>query len=299
MYKELAEKLSNGTEIYYDEPMKNHTTFKIGGVADVMIIPQNQTDIIKIILFSKEKGIPVLTLGNGSNLLIGDEGIRGIVIKTSNAFNDIKIIGNEIIAGTGVSITKLSHTAGNNSLGGMEWAYGIPGTVGGAIVMNAGAYGGEMKDIVESVKYISENGELCELNNEELKFSYRKSIFETGERSGIIAECRIKLKEGDKIEILNKMQEYLSKRKEKQPVELPSAGSTFKRPEGHFTGQMIEELGLRGYSIGGAQVSEKHAGFIINKGNATAEDVKELIRVIRERVKEKYNVDLEPEIKIL
>lgn len=299
MYNELTELLSKDTKILYNEPMKNHTTFRIGGNADIFLIPSRIDDIGKIMAFSKEHDIPIFVIGNGSNLLVNDNGIRGIVIKISGFLNEILMESDGITAGAGISIGELARIAQENGFSGMEWSYGIPGTLGGAVTMNAGAFGGEMSNIIKSVEYVDTNGNICKADNEEMKFSYRRSIFNSGECIGIITRCKINLIKSDKEEILNKMSDYLKSRKEKQPLEFPSAGSVFKRPEGYFTGKLISDLGLKGFSIGGAQVSEKHAGFIINKSNATARDVSELIEYIKAKVKETYNVALETEIKML
>lgn len=297
MYNELKQIISEGSEILVNESMKKHTTFKIGGNADFLIILENTHDLIKVKEYATKKNIPLFVLGNGSNLIVNDGGIRGIVVKLSS--QNVECKDNLLIADAGVSFTKLSHVAYDNALTGMEWACGIPGTVGGAVYMNAGAYGGEIADIVKCVEYIDENGELKVLTKDELSFSYRKSVFNTNKINGIITKCSLELKKGDKDSIINSMNDYLKRRKEKQPIEMPSAGSVFKRPEGHFVGQMIEELGLKGYSIGGAQVSNKHAGFIVNTGDATAEDVKNLIEFIKGKVMERYNIELETEVKFV
>jgi len=291
MYKQLCEE----TKIYYNEPMKKHTTFKIGGPAEIFIIPGNEEEIINIL----KSGQKVTVIGNGSNLLVSDDGIKGIVLSISNCLKDINIDGEYIECGAGVSITKLAKIAQENGLSGVEWAYGIPGTVGGAIFMNAGAYGGQMSDVVVETDYINQNGEIVRINNEQHEFGYRKSIFNQLNDINIITKCKIKLKTSDKEKILELMEENLSKRRTKQPLEYPSAGSVFKRPEGYFAGQLIQEAGLKGFRIGDAAVSDKHAGFIINLGNATADDVKKLIKTIQEKVYQKNNVYLETEVKML
>lgn len=287
--------LSGESKIYYNEPMKKHTTFKIGGPAETLIVPANY-DEIKNILSSGEK---VTIIGNGSNLLVNDDGIKGIVLSISNCLKEVKINKDCIEAGAGISITALARIAQENELSGLEWAYGIPGTLGGAISMNAGAYGGQISDVVVETEYINGNGEILTLNNDQHKFEYRKSIFNTNNLTDVITKCKMKLHFDSKEKILELMNDNLAKRKEKQPLEYPSAGSVFKRPEGFFAGQLIQEAGLKGYRIGDAAVSEKHAGFIVNLGNATAEDVKKLIETIQEKVYQKNNVKLETEIKML
>ena len=287
--------ISSDSKIYYNEPMKKHTSFKIGGPAEIFIVPGNIDEIKNILKLEKN----VTIIGNGSNLLVNDEGIKGIILSISNCLNDIKILDEEIEVGAGVLISKLAKVAQNEGLSGLEWAYGIPGTVGGAVVMNAGAYGGEMKDIVVETEYINEIGEIIKLNGEGHQFGYRKSIFNIENSKNVIIKSKIKLKKAEKSEILKQMEENLSKRKEKQPLEYPSAGSTFKRPEGYFAGKLIEDAGLKGFKIGDAAVSEKHAGFVINLGNAKADDVKKLISCIQEKVYNNSGVKLEPEIKFL
>lgn len=295
MYQKLIDSLSKETKILLNEPMKNHTSFKIGGPADIVIMPGSVDDIKKVIEFAKN--IPLYIIGNGSNLLVNDEGVHGIVLKISNCLNKVETEGEYITAEAGATLALVSNTAKKNSLTGMEWACGIPGSIGGAIYMNAGAYGGEMKDIVHETTYINENNQIITINNSEHGFDYRKSMFVA--QKNIILKTKLKLQKGSKNEIEAKMKELLEQRKLKQPLEYPSAGSTFKRPEGYFVGKMIEELNLKGMSIGGAQISEKHGGFIINKGNATAKDVKMLIDYIVNEVEKVYNIKLEPEVKMI
>lgn len=280
-----------------DEPMKAHTTFKIGGTADYFSCPDNIKAISGIIKLCKEYNIPYFVMGNGSNLLISDDGIDGVVICIEDAISNIRIKEDTVVAGAGVLLSKLAKNARDNSLSGLEFASGIPGTLGGAIYMNAGAYGGEMKDIVKSVKYLDDGGNEKRIDIDELEFGYRKSFFSN--KNYIILESELKLDKGNIDEISEKMNELMKKRNSKQPVEMPSAGSVFKRPEGHFAGTLIEEAGLKGYSVGGAEVSEKHAGFIVNKGNATAKDVMDLVEHIQKTVREKFGVELVPEIKLV
>jgi len=295
MYQQLINNLSKESKILLNEPMKNHTSFKIGGPADILIMPATIDDVKKVIDFAKD--IPLYIIGNGSNLLVNDDGVRGIVLKISNCLNQVEIEGDYIVAGAGATLAMVSNVAKKNSLTGMEWACGIPGSIGGAVYMNAGAYGGEMKDIIVETTYINENNEICTIDNESHTFSYRKSIFTNSKK--VILQTKIKLQTGNQEEIGAKMQELLTQRKTKQPLEYPSAGSTFKRPEGYYVGKIIDELGLKGFSIGGAQVSEKHGGFVINTGNATAKDVKDLIEYIVNKVKKEYNIVLEPEVKMI
>ena len=292
MYKQLCDE----TKVYYNEPMKKHTTFKIGGPAEVFIVPAN-VDEIRNVLKNYDS---VMVIGNGSNLLVNDDGIKGVVLSLANCLKDARVEDNYIEVGAGMSLNNLARVAQENGLTGFEWAYGIPGTVGGAVTMNAGAYGGQMSDVLVETEYINEKNEIVTINKDEHNFGYRKSIFNTTNKlTKVITKCRIKLDFADKEDILKLMNENMDKRKTKQPLEYPSAGSVFKRPEGYFAGQLIQEAGLKGFRIGDAAVSEKHAGFIINLGNATADDVKKLIAEIQERIYQKNNVRLETEIKMI
>lgn len=294
--------------IKYNEPLASHTSFNIGGPADVFVTVENEEELAKAINFAKAENIRYFLLGNGSNVLASDEGFRGIIIKLAGDFNTATVDGELIKAGAGITLSKLAGLAMNSSLTGLEFASGIPGTLGGALFMNAGAYGGEMKQIVTKVKVLENiptpnntDGEGCgaiiELTGEEMQFGYRHSILK--EKNYIALSCEMKLEKGDKETIASYMRELALKRKEKQPLEYPSAGSTFKRPEGYFAGKLIEDAGLGGYTVGGAQVSEKHKGFVINKGGASAKDVKDLIDYVIKTVKEKYGVTLEPEVLFL
>jgi len=284
-------------QILYNEPMKNHTSFKLGGPADIFIEPDDRPELVKAIKDLREQGTPYYIIGNGSNLLVSDKGLKGAVVRIGEKFGNVSINNDIITAESGVLLSTLSKMAAREGLTGMEFASGIPGSLGGAVTMNAGAYGGEMKDIVEWVEVLDQDLNLKRLKNDEMKFMYRKSIIEPGKH--IVLRCCIKLKKGNKDEIDNKMAELAEKRKSKQPLHLPSAGSTFKRPEGYFAGKLIEDAGLRGFSIGGAQVSTLHCGFVVNNGDATAKDVYGLIRHVQKTVFEKFNVMLEPEVKIL
>ncbi|GFN34359.1 UDP-N-acetylmuramate dehydrogenase [Tepidimicrobium xylanilyticum] len=284
-------------EILFDEPMKNHTSFKIGGPADIMIIPNREDDITKSIKFCRENNIRYFVMGNGTNLLVKDTGIRGVVIKISNGFDNIEIQGDKVICQSGALLSKVAKKALKNSLTGFEFASGIPGTIGGAITMNAGAYGGEMKDIVVKVRVLDKNNRVVEFSNEEMDFRYRGS--KVVDQGLVVLGAEFKLKNGDFSQIKERMEDLTERRVSKQPLELPSGGSTFKRPEGHFAGKLIEDAGLRGVRFGDAQVSEKHCGFIVNRGEATFEQVLTLIRTIQKIVYDKFNVILEPEIKII
>ncbi|QCX34468.1 UDP-N-acetylmuramate dehydrogenase [Caloramator sp. E03] len=290
------EKIIDKEHIRYNEPMKNHTSFRVGGPADIFILPEKTWQVISAIKILKENSIPFFVMGNGTNLVVKDGGYKGAVIKLTS-INNIKVEGNKIRAQAGAFLSNVSIEALKNSLKGMEFASGIPGTVGGAVAMNAGAYGPEIKDIIESAVLTDYDGNLYCFNKEELQLSYRSSIIQR--ENYIVLEATFALEKGDVIAIKNRMEELNRRRAEKQPLNFPSAGSTFKRPEGHFAGKLIEDAGLKGYSIGGAKVSEKHAGFIINYNNATAKDVLELIKKVQEVVYEKFNVMLEPEIKII
>lgn len=282
--------------IAVDEPMSRHTTFRIGGNADVFVSPEI-SQVSDILFLAKEYEIPVTIIGNGSNLLVGDKGIRGLVLSFGKEAEEITLNGTCMTIGAGTILAKAAAEAAKNGLTGLEFAAGIPGTLGGAIVMNAGAYDGEMKDVVISAKVMSSSGEVLELSKEELDFSYRHSCIP--EQGYIVLEATVELKRGEETAIREKMADFKNRRVDKQPLEYPSAGSTFKRPEGHFAGKLIQDAGLRGYTVGGAQVSEKHCGFVINKGDATAKDVCNLINSVKRIVYEKFQVELEPEVKMI
>ncbi len=279
-----------------DEPMRNHTSFKIGGPADIFVSPRTEDEVIEALSFLKENDIPFTVIGNGSNLLVSDKGIRGCVISLGKNFASLNCIDDTIYSSSGTLLSRIASTAYENSLTGFEFASGIPGSLGGAIVMNAGAYGGEMKDVVVTTKYIDIDGSIKKCTRTEHEFLYRKSRFGNGE---IILSSSLKLKKGNKEEIKETMNDLAARRKDKQPLEYPSAGSTFKRPEGYFAAKLIDDAGLRGFAIGGAMVSDKHCGFVINKANATFDDVTRLISHIQSVVFEKFGVSLEPEVKIL
>lgn len=278
------------------EPMSRHTTFRVGGPADAMVWPAGDA-LAQVLDLCDRHGQPYYIIGNGSNLLVGDGGIRGLVIAMGKGQDDIQIEGTHVVAGAGVLLSRFASLAAERGLTGMEFAAGIPGTVGGAVVMNAGAYGGEMKDILESVTVLDPSGREKKLDLEELKLGYRSSCIP--EHKYIVKEAVFALENGDAEEIRARIQELRGKRMEKQPLEYPSAGSTFKRPEGHFAGKLIMDAGLRGYQVGGAQVSEKHCGFVINRGGATAADIRRLMQDVSDEVERQFGVKLEPEVKML
>jgi len=290
----LSEVIS-ADKLLFGEPMKKHTTFKIGGAADVMALPETEEEIVSLLKFAKEENIPCFVLGNGSNLLVSDKGIRGLVIKLFKNYAKIAVDGEEISAQSGALLSKVSAVAAKNALTGLEFASGIPGTLGGAVFMNAGAYGGEMRDVVVETTYIDKDFNIKTLNDH--NFSYRHSIFQ--ENGGIILNTRMKLNKGDAGEIAEKINQLSKQRAEKQPIDMPSAGSAFKRPEGYFAAKLIDDCGLRGYKIGGAAVSGKHTGFVVNEGGATCKDVKDLLESVKNIVFSKTGVTLEPEIKFI
>lgn len=284
--------------VRYDEPLKNHTTFKIGGNCIALVEPREISDIIEAVKICRKNSIKFFVIGNGSNLLVPDEGYNGVIIKLKSEFSKIKVEGDYLIINSGAKLSEVYTVAFKNSLTGFEFASGIPGTIGGAIYMNAGAYGGEMKDIVESVQVLDlDNFELRELINEELEFSYRKSIIQR--RNYIVTSIKLKLQKGNKEEINAVYEDLRERRNSKQPLNFGSAGSTFKRPEGHFASKLIEDAGLKGYHINDAWVSEKHSGFVVNKGNASYKEVMELIEYVQKVVFEKFGVKLETEVRIL
>ena len=277
--------------------MKNYTSFKVGGPAELFLSPENAGQTAKLVRFCEKEEIPVFVLGKGSNLLVSDRGIKGAVIYTGKQCGISLTDENTVRAQSGASLAQLCTFALENSLSGLEFAYGIPGTVGGAVFMNAGAYGGEMKDVLESVTVLTGEGKIIELGRNELELGYRTSVI--AKKGYIVLGAVLKLERGDGEKIKTYMDELKEKRVTKQPLEYPSAGSTFKRPEGYFAGKLIEDAGLRGFQVGGAQVSEKHCGFVINRDHATAADIMELMRQVQIRVKENSGVDLEPEVKRL
>ena len=302
MDKEIIEKIQKiipKEKIYINEDMKKHTSFKIGGPAECLIKIDNIDQLKGVYKIAKEFNIPLTVIGNGSNILVSDKGIKGIVLKIE--IKKLEFQKNKekinIVVGSGEKLGIIAQKFLNQEIEGFEFAAGIPGTIGGAIRMNAGAHGKEMKDIVKTVTYMDRDGNIKKIENSEAEFKYRNSIFSY--KDYVIIETELELKKGNKEEISAKMQEYANFRKEKQPLEYPSAGSTFKRGEDFITAKLIDECGLKGYQIGGAQISEKHAGFIINKGNATAEDVMKLIEYTKEQIYNKFGKKIETEIEIL
>lgn len=296
---ELKEKLIGllgEDRIRYNEPMKEHTTFRIGGPADYFVMPKDQKEIISILALCKEKNTPVYIIGNGSNLLVGDKGFRGLIMQIGKGMDEITFEENgKVRAGAGVMLSKLAAEIMKQSLTGFEFASGIPGTLGGAVYMNAGAYGGEIKDCIVNATVIDREGNLKILSKEELELSYRNSII--AKENMIVVEALFQFEKGNQEEIRKRMSELNERRRDKQPLNYPSAGSTFKRPEGYFAGKLIEDAGLRGFRIGGAMVSEKHCGFVVNVGEATAADVNKLMEEVDRQVYEKFSVHLEPEVR--
>lgn len=300
MSQEFAYKLEQilGKEqILREEPMRLHTTFRIGGPAQFFVIPRTQEEASEAVRLCRSEGAPYYIIGNGSNLLVSDKGYRGVVIQLFKEFSDINIEGTRIRAQAGASLAKIAAEALRAGLAGFEFAAGIPGTLGGACIMNAGAYGGEMKDVLLAVTVLTKDGEIREIPREELDMGYRTS---RASREGwIVLGATIELARGDEKEIRAKMEDLKQRRTDKQPLEYPSAGSTFKRPEGYFTGKLIQDAGLKGLRVGDAMVSEKHSGFVVNCGNATAADVDGLIRLVQEKVREDSGITLEPEVRRL
>lgn len=280
-----------------DEPMKSHTTFRVGGPADFFVTPETSEEVRAVIDMCRSEEIDCHIIGNGSNLLVSDRGVRGVVVQIAKAMNKIESNGEQIRAQAGALLSEVAAHALKDGLAGFEFAAGIPGTLGGACVMNAGAYGGEMKDVLYEVTVLTPQGEFLVLKEDELELGYRASVI--ARKGYIVLEAVIRLKKGDEEEIRRQMEDLRDRRISKQPLEYPSAGSTFKRPEGYFAGKLIQDAGLRGYTFGGAQVSEKHCGFVINRGDATAAEVAELMRRVADKVEEQFKVRLEPEVKRL
>lgn len=296
-FKDRLEEILGRDRVLLQEPMKKHTTFRVGGPADYFVTPESKEDIQRIIALCKEEGVPFYIIGNGSNLLVSDKGYRGVIIQIYKEMSRIESDGTIIRAEAGASLARIANAALEEGLTGFEFASGIPGTIGGACVMNAGAYGGEMKDVLLSVTVLNSEGEILTIPGDKLELGYRTSII--AKKGYIVVEALIRLKAGVKESIRQRMEELKEQRIAKQPLEYPSAGSTFKRPEGYFAGKLIQDAGLRGYRVGGAQVSEKHCGFVINCDHATAEDVNELMRQVSAKVKDQFGVVLEPEVKRL
>ena len=300
MNQSFYDKLNNVIEkdsILTNELMSRHTTFRVGGPADFFVTPKTKEDVRDVIRVCKEVGMPYYIIGNGSNLLVSDAGYRGVIVQIYKEMNEVKVEGDLVKAQAGALLSGIAAKALGAELSGFEFASGIPGTIGGACVMNAGAYGGEMKDVLEFVTVLTGEGKIIELGRNELELGYRTSVI--AKKGYIVLGAVLKLERGDGEKIKTYMDELKEKRVTKQPLEYPSAGSTFKRPEGYFAGKLIEDAGLRGFQVGGAQVSEKHCGFVINRDHATAADIMELMRQVQIRVKENSGVDLEPEVKRL
>ena len=296
VYKHLLNILDE-KDIKLDEPMKKHISFRVGGPADILVKPRTEEQIKNIIDFAKKENIPYIVKGNGSNLLVKDGGIRGIVIEITDNFNSYEIEDKIIKVQSGALLSIIGRAALKQNLKGFEFAAGIPGTIGGALAMNAGAYGGEMKDIVKSVRLMDTDGNIFNFSNEDMKFGYRKSILSKSDY--IVLGAEIELEKGDYEEIKEMMKDFSNRRITKQPLNLPSAGSTFKRPEGYFAAKLIDDSGLRGLTLRNAQVSDKHCGFVVNLGDAKARDILDLMYVVKSTVKNKFGVTLEEEVKIL
>lgn len=292
---EKLQKILGEAKVLVNEPMASHTTFRIGGPADYFVMPETVEELAAVLKLCKEENVPYFILGNGSNLLVGDKGFRGVVVQLYKNFDGMTIEGTTVTAKAGAMLVRVAKESGKAGLSGLEFASGIPGTIGGAMVMNAGAYGGEMKDVVTAVTVLTKDGEIRKLSKEEMNFRYRGSVIE--DEGYIVLEAEMELKEGNLEEIQERMAELTVQRKTKQPIEYPSAGSTFKRPEGYFAGKLVQDAGLRGFQVGGAQVSEKHCGFVINAGGATAADVMQLMKEVSEKVQKEFGVTLEPEVK--
>ena len=287
-----------GCKAYKEEKLCNHISFKVGGPCPLLIEPENEKQLTDILKLIKEAQTPYTILGNGTNVLVLDEGLDKVVVKIGDEMTSLSLEGDDVICcSAGTKVVTLCKFALENSLSGLEFAYGIPGTCGGAVFMNAGAYGGEVKDVISEITYLTPELELKTMPVEEAKLSYRHSVFK--ENDCIVVSAKFKMKKAPKEEIKSAMNDFLSRRKDKQPLEYPSAGSTFKRPEGYFAGALIEQCGFKGKSLGGAQISDKHAGFLINKDNATAKDILDLINLTQETVKKETGVTLEPEVIIL
>lgn len=292
----LAAVVPNG-RVVRDEPMKNHTSFHIGGPADVYVQPEGETEAVAALELLRREGAPFVVIGNGSNLLVDDTGVRGVVVEIGRGLSEIIVDGTMLTAGAGVLLSRLANAALDAGLTGLEFASGIPGSLGGAVVMNAGAYGGEMQDVVTRTRYFDgAAGQVREIIGAAHRFGYRRSVFGAGD---VILAAELRLEAGDRQKIADTMKDLNNRRREKQPIELPSAGSTFKRPEGYFAGKLIADAGLAGYRVGGACVSEKHCGFVVNDKNATCADVKRLMEHVQQVVYERFGVELEPEVRFL
>lgn len=294
---ELLGHMAESSNVRTDELMMNHTSFKIGGPADILVTPCDTDSLVNIIKVCTERGIPVFVMGNGTNLIVRDKGIRGVVVKLRDNMSRYELAGEDIAAQPGILLSHLSRIALENDLAGLEFAEGIPGTLGGAVAMNAGAYDGVMSMVVESTEYLSPDGRIITLDNQQHRFGKRSSFIQSD--GGVVLKSCIRLKKGDREQIKTKMDTFGKLRREKQPLNLPSAGSVFKRPEGYFAGKLVQDCGLKGFRIGGAEVSCLHCGFIVNTGTATAADVIALIKHIQDKVLATYGVELHTEIKVV
>lgn len=296
IYEELC-KIVSEDQILKDEPMDKHTTFRAGGKADYLVMPSNEEQVRDLVLLLKKKNVPYYVMGNGSNLLVRDQGFKGVIIQIARKMNQIRVEGETIYAQAGALLSKIAAQALGEGLTGFEFASGIPGTLGGAVMMNAGAYGGEMKQVIVNACVLTSAGEIAVIPADLMELGYRTSVF--AKNQDIILSAQLKLEYGNEAVIREYMDELKEQRVSKQPLEYPSAGSTFKRPEGYFAGKLIQDAGLRGFQVGGAQVSEKHCGFVINKDHATATDILSLMEQVSDKVEEKFGVRLEPEVKII
>ena len=294
---EACRKFLKPEQLLLDAPMREHTTFEIGGPADCLIKPASMEETQQILRLVKEYELPLTFVGNGSNMLVSDKGIRGVVVNFADTFNTIQVEGTKMTVGAGALLKDVAEAAAQHSLAGLEFACGIPGSIGGAVFMNAGAYGGETKNVVKAVRAVTRDGEVKAYGLDELELGYRHSIFQANGEA--IVEVELELTPGREEEIRASIADFTQRRESKQPLEMPSAGSTFKRPEGYFAGTLIDQTGLKGLSVGGAQVSTKHAGFVVNKGGATAADVINLIHEVQKRVKEAHGVELQPEVRLI
>ena len=296
-FYESAAAITGENRIKTKEPLNRYTTFRIGGKADFIAEPEKPEQIAELADLCKKEKVPFFIMGNGSNLLVSDDGYRGMIIHIADGMSRITVEGTRITAQAGASLIKTAVTAKQHGLTGMEFASGIPGSVGGAVYMNAGAYGGEVKDVLLDAEVLTQEGEFLTLTGEELDLSYRHScIFE---KSYVVLSARFSFEKGESDKIKARMDELAKARREKQPLEFPSAGSTFKRPEGYFAGKLIQDAGLKGYTVGGAQVSEKHSGFVVNRGGATAEEVAFLIKQVQKKVMKQFNVMMQPEVRFV
>lgn len=296
VYRQLKDQVTP-EYIKLNVPMKEHTSFRIGGPADIMVLPDSARQIIAAVEICRKNNCPYYIMGNGTNLLVRDGGYRGVIIKTATNMNNGKVEGEWVYGQSGILLSALSKLVTEECLEGFEYASGIPGTLGGAVAMNAGAYGGEIKDSIEWARVMNPDGDIRTYTKQQLELGYRTSIIQRDDL--IVLDCCLRLRRGNREAIEAKINEYTRLRKAKQPLNLPSAGSTFKRPEGYYAGKLIEDAGLKGAKIGDAKVSEKHCGFIVNTGNATANDIIALINLVKKQVKERFGVELQPEVKVI